>query len=134
MARRLVLLITVVAALGGAASADAKQLTRYEIGGGIAGHYDKLVISTGGTADQTGDSGEHHFRVSSTRLHALKRALRAARFSTLKRQYKPKFQVFDGTVQSVRYRGKTVSIYSGAENIPNRLERVIRRVSRLMRS
>ena len=120
--------------LAAPATAGAKQLTRdRNPGGGIAGRYDKLVISTGGKADQTGDSGEHHFTVRAKQLRALKRELRAARFSTLKRRYKPKFQVFDGTVQAIRYRGKTVSVYLGAEGIPDRLSKVIRRLSRIMR-
>jgi hypothetical protein len=131
--RRLTILLATLAALVGAASAEAKQLTRYDIGGGIAGRYDRLVIATDGEAHQTGDAGDHQFTVKARQLRALKRELRAARFKTLKREYKPKFQVFDGTIQTIRYRGKTVSIYTGAENIPNRLEKVIRRVSRLMR-
>ena len=133
MARRLIVVVIALAALTGAASAEAKQLTRYEIGGGIAGRYDRLVIQTDGKASQTGDSAEREFTVSSKQLRALKRELKAAKFSTLKRQYKPKFQVFDGTIQAIRYRGKTVSIYTGAENIPKRLSKVVRRISRLVR-
>jgi hypothetical protein len=130
---RLTLLLAGLAVLLGAASAEAKQLTRYDVGGGLAGRYDRLVIATDGKADQTGDAGEHHFTVSPKQLRALKRELKAARFSTLKRQYKPEFQVFDGTTQTVRYRGKAVSIYTEAK-IPERLERVLRRISRIMRS
>ena len=88
--RRRAALLTVLATLaGGAASAEAKQLTRYDVGGGIAGRVDHLVITTGGTATQTGSSGDHTFRLSTRSLHALKRDLRDARFSSLKRSYKP---------------------------------------------
>jgi hypothetical protein len=132
VARRLIPLIVVVGALVGAASAEAKQLTRYETGGGLAGHYDKLTISTGGKADQTGDSGEHDFTLSAKTLRALKRELRAAKFKTLKRSYKPDVIVFDGTTQRITYRGRAVSIYTGAE-IPKRLSTVLRRISRIMR-
>ena len=60
MARRLILLLTVLAALTGAASAEAKQLTKYQVGGGLAGRYSELTVQTDGRALQTGDSGEHH--------------------------------------------------------------------------
>jgi hypothetical protein len=131
--RRLTLLMTALAVLLGTASAEAKQLTRYDVGGGLAGRFDRLVVATDGEAHQSGDSGEHHFTVSTKNLRGLKRELKAAKFKTLKRQYKPKFQVFDGITQTIRYRGKAVSIYSGAENIPDRLEKVLRRISRIMR-
>jgi hypothetical protein len=133
VARRLIL-AALALSLAAPATAGAKQLTRYDVGGGIAGRYDRLIVATDGKAHQTGDSGEHRFTVSSKQLRALKRELKAARFSSLKRQYKPKFQVFDGITQTIRYRGKAVSIYSGADNIPTRLSRVLRRISRILRS
>jgi hypothetical protein len=132
VARRLILLLAVLAALTGAASAEAKQLTRYEVGGGLAGRYDKLTIATNGEARQTGDSGDHHWTVSAKKLRGLKRALTAAHFKTLKRQYKPKAQVFDGTTSTVRYRGRSVSVYSGA-TLPDRLSKVLNRLGRIMR-
>jgi hypothetical protein len=133
VARRLTFLVALVVCLAAPATAGAKQLTRYDVGGGIAGRYDRLIVATDGEAHQTGDSGEHDFTVSSKNLRALKRALKAAKFSTLKRRYKPEFQVFDGTVQSVRYRGKTVTVYTAAE-IPKRLSKVLSRISRILRS
>ena len=131
--RRRAALLTVVAVLAGAASAEAKQLTRYDVGGGIAGRVDQLVITTGGTATQTGSSGDHRFKLSTRSLRALKRDLRDARFSTLKRRYRPSRTVFDGIGQSVRYRGKTVSVSTGAQ-YPKRLARVLERLARLMRN
>jgi hypothetical protein len=133
VARRLIL-AALALSLAAPATAGAKQLTRYDVGGGIAGRYDRLIVATDGKAHQTGDSGEHRFTVSPKQLRTLKRELKAARFSSLKRQYKPKFQVFDGITQTIRYRGKAVSIYSGADNIPKRLYRVLRRISRILRS
>ena len=124
--------IVLAALLAGAASAEAKQLTRYDVGGGIAGRVDHLVITTGGTATQTGSSGDHKFQPLDSSLRALKRDLRDARFSTLKRRYRPSRTVFDGIGQSVRYRGKTVSVSTGAE-YPRRLARVLERLARLMR-
>ena len=131
--RRLVVTLVILAAfLTGAASAEAKQLTRYDVGGGIAGRADHLVISTTGAATQTGSSGDKSFQLSPRSLRALKRDLRDARFSTLKRRYRPRRTVFDGIGQSVRYRGKTVSVSSGAQ-YPKRLARVLERLARLMR-
>ena len=132
MARRLILLLAVLAALTGAASAEAKQLTKYQTGGGLAGLFSELTIQTDGTAHQTGDSGDHRFTVGPKRLRALKRDLKAARFKTLKRDYQPKGILLDGTTTIVRYRGRSVSVYSGAE-LPKRLEKVINRLSRLLR-
>jgi hypothetical protein len=130
--RRTVILLVLAACLTGAASAEAKQLTRYAVGGGIAGRADKLVISTGGTATQTGSSGDHRFRLSTRQLRALKSDLKAARFSSLKRRYRPSRTVFDGIGQSVTYRGKTVSVSSGA-SYPKRLARVLERLARHLR-
>jgi len=130
--RRRAALLTVLAVLTGAASAEAKQLTRYDVGGGIAGRADHLVISTTGAATQAGSSGDKRFQLSTRSLRALKRDLRDARFSTLKRRYRPSRTVFDGIGQSVRYRGKTVSVSSGAQ-YPKRLARVLERLARLMR-
>jgi hypothetical protein len=130
--RRFVTLLIVLGALTGAASADAKQLTRYDVGGGIAGRVDQLVITTGGTATQSGSSGDHRFKLSTRQLRDLKRDLKAARFDSLKRRYRPSRTVFDGIGQSVRYRGKTVSVSSGAK-YPKRLARVLERLARLMR-
>ena len=132
MARRLILLLAVLAALTGAASAEAKQLTKFQVGGGLAGRFSELTIQTDGKAHQTGDS-DHRFTVGPKRLRALKRDLKAARFKTLKRDYRPEGQVFDGTTTVVRYRGRSVWVYTGAE-IPKRLEKVIGRLSRLLRS
>jgi hypothetical protein len=132
--RRLTVALTALAVLLGTASAEAKQLTRYDVGGGIAGRHDRLIVATNGEATQTGDSGDHRFTVSAKNLRGLERELKAAKFKSLKRQYKPKFQVFDGITQTIRYRGKAVSIYSGADNIPTRLQKVMRRISRIMRS
>jgi hypothetical protein len=130
--RRRAALLCVLALLTGAASAEARQLTRYDVGGGIAGRADTLVITTGGSATQSGSSGDHEFKLSTRSLRALERDLRAARFSTLRRRYRPRTTVFDGIARSVRYRGKTVSVSTGAR-YPERLARVLERLARLMR-
>jgi hypothetical protein len=132
VARRLTLVLTVLVALAGAASAEAKTLVRYEVGGGIAGRADRLVVEHNGSAHQTGDSGKHEFKVSSERLRGLKRALKAARFASLQRRYAPDRVVVDGMSRLVRYRGRTVTVSTGAD-VPKRLERVLSRLGRIMR-
>jgi hypothetical protein len=120
-------LMLVMAAPAGAAT----RLVRYDVGGGIAGIQKRLVVDRDGSARQSGDT-TRRFTVSTTQLRRLKRELEAARFGSLKRSYRPDVPVFDGTTQSVRYKGFEVSVYTGAD-VPDRLERVLRRLSGLMR-
>ena len=131
--RRAAVLLALLTCLAAPATAGAKQLTRYDVGGGLAGRYDSVTISTGGKAHQFGDGGEHRWTVSTKKLRGLKRAFKAARWSSLKREYRPDTPVFDGTTQTVTYRGKQITISTGGE-IPDRLQRVIARIRRLMRS
>jgi hypothetical protein len=116
------------------ATAHAKQLVRYELTGGFAPRSDRLVIDRDGSAWQTGSrrSGSQHFTVPAKQLRALKRELKAARFRSLKRRYQPQFPVLDGITQTATYKGRSVSVYSGAK-VPVRLRRVLSRLSRLMR-
>jgi hypothetical protein len=131
--RRLVLLVALLATFATTASAEAKRLVRYDITGGLVGISERLVVDTDGSAFQTGRrGGDQRFTVSATQLRALKRELKAARFRSLKRRYEPDFRVFDGTTQTVRHNGRSVSVYTGAD-VPARLSRVLRRLSRLMR-
>ena len=57
---------------------------------------------------------------------------RAARFTSLKHSYRPDRLVFDSTTQLVRHRGRTVAVSTGAD-VPARLQRVLRRLGRLLR-
>ncbi len=109
----------------------ATRLVRYDVAGGLAGVYNRLVVDRDGSARQSGDS-TRRFEVSTTQLRRLKRELEDARFGSLKRSYRPKFPVSDGTTQSVRYKGIEVDVYTGAD-VPDRLARVLRRLSGLMR-
>ena len=120
-------LVLVMAAPAGAAT----RLVRYDVSGGIAGISERLVVDRDGNARQSGDT-TRRFKVSSAQLRKLKRELEAARFGSLKRSYEPDEQVFDGTTQSVRYKGFEVSVYTGAD-VPDRLGRVLRRLGNLMR-
>jgi hypothetical protein len=109
----------------------ATRLVRYDVAGGIRGMSERLVIDRDGSARQTGDE-TRHFKISAAQLRKLKRDLDDAHFGSLKRSYRPKTPVFDGITQSVRYKGFEVSVSSGAQ-VPDRLGRVLRRLSGLMR-
>ena len=132
--RRLAALLAVVATFAATATAEAKQLVRYSVGGGLAGTRGQLVVARDGTARQTGDrSGDdHRFTLSAKQQRALRRDLKHARFTTLKRSYEPRYVVNDGVGQSVTYKGRTVYVSTGA-TYPDRLERLLRRLGRLMR-
>jgi hypothetical protein len=131
--RKLAVLVVLLATFATTASAEAKRLVRYDITGGIAGISERLVVDTDGSAFQTGRrGGDQRFTVSAKQLRALKRELKAAHFRSLKRRYEPDLRVFDGTTQTVRHNGRSVSVFTGAD-VPARLARVLRRLSRVMR-
>ncbi len=115
------------------AAADAKVLVRYDLTGGLAARSEHLVIDGDRQARQTSSrGGSHHFKVSARQQRALRRELKAARFSSLRRVYRPDYPVNDGLAQSVSYSGHRVIVYTGAD-FPARLHTVIRRLGRLMR-
>jgi hypothetical protein len=124
--------LAVAAVLVCAASAEASQLVRYERGGGFTGRSVRLVVDNGGGARQTeGRTGaDRRFKISVSRLHALKRELKAADFSSLKRAYKPDYVVNDGISQSVTYKGRTVVVSTGGHP-PARLRKVLDRLAGL---
>jgi hypothetical protein len=127
--------LVLATSLATAAPAEATQLVRYDTSGGLAGRSMRLVVSAGGTAVQTDrDSTDDskRFKISISQLHALKRELKAAQFSTLKRRYEPKHTVFDGISQGVTYKGKTVVVSTGGDP-PERLRKVLNRLARLAR-
>jgi hypothetical protein len=128
--RSTLLAVVLVLALAAPARA-ATRLVRYDVGGGIAGVSERLVVDRDGSARQSGDT-TRRFTVSAAQLRRLKHELEAARFGSLKRTYRPKVPVSDGITQSVRYKGFEVSVSTGAD-VPDRLARVLRRLSNLMR-
>ena len=132
--RCLAALVAVLAGFAATATAEAKRLVRYDVGGGIAGISERLIVARDGTARQSGRrSGDvHRFMLSAKQLRGLRRDLKNARFSTLKRSYRPKYVVNDGIGQAVTYKGPTVSVSTGAK-YPARLERLLERLGRLLR-
>jgi hypothetical protein len=130
---RLAVVLALIALLAAPASAGAKRLVRYDVGGGLAGRSATLTVDRSGTARQTGNSSAaKRFKVSATQLRALERELTAARFSSLKRSYRPAYTVADGITEVVTYKGRAVSVSTGAK-VPKRLDRVLSRLARLMR-
>ena len=129
--RRLAVLIAFLV-LAVPATADAKRLVRYDITGGLAPSSERLVVDRDGSARQTGRDGTRRFTLTAKQLSGLKHDLKASRFKTLRRTYQPDFPVLDGQTQTTTYKGRAVSVYSGAK-VPKRLSRVTRRLARLMR-
>jgi hypothetical protein len=130
--RRLVFVLAVLATFAATASAEAKQLVRYGIYGGIAGMNETLTVSTGGTAKQSGKrTSPRSSKVSSKELRGLKHDLKAAHFKTLKKNYRPHYVVNDGITQTVTYKGHTVSVSTGSK-APKRLQPVLERLARLL--
>ena len=131
--RRLAVLIAVLATFATTATAEAKVLVRYDVSGGLAGRIERLVIDGDRQARQTSSrGGSRRFKVSAKQQRALRRELKAARFSSLRRVYQPDYVVNDGIAQSVTYKGRQVVVYTGA-SFPARLHAVLRRLGRLMR-
>jgi hypothetical protein len=128
--RTTLLAVVLVLAMTAPAGA-ATRLVRYDVAGGIAGMSKRLVVDRDGSARQSGDT-TRRFRVPATQLRRLKRELEDAHFGSLERSYRPKTPVFDGISQSVRYKGFEVTVSTGAQ-VPDRLGRVLRRLSSLMR-
>ena len=124
------LLVALVAAVSGAPVAGARTLVSYEVTGGFAGTSDIVTVSTTGVVRSADRRGRARDRLSEARLGALRRALRDARFSTLKRRYAPKGVVNDGLVQTVRHAGRTVVVETGGRP-PARLRRLLARLDAL---
>jgi hypothetical protein len=131
--RRLVILLTLLVTLAASATAEARVLVRYDVAGGLSGMGERLTVDSERTARQTGKrAGNHRFRLSAKEFRALKRELKAAHFGSLRRFYGPTRIVNDGITQTVAYKGHLVSVSTGGDP-PARLERVLRRLGRLMR-
>jgi hypothetical protein len=125
----LALALTLVLAAPAGAST---RLVRYDEFGGLAAITIHLYVNTDGSARQTGNHGQRRFQLSAAQLRKLKRELKAARFESLKRSYRPDTPVLDGGTQTVAYNGHKVDVDTGAD-IPSRLERLLRRLDSLVR-
>jgi hypothetical protein len=131
MGRRIVMLLTAATLLAGAAPANARNLVHYERTGGFAGFDDAVTVSTGGAVKVAHRTGTRRFSLSHTRLVSLRKAVRDARFGTLKARYAPPSMIADGIRETVRHDGRTVTVETGG-NPPARLARLLDRLTRLM--
>jgi hypothetical protein len=131
MRRRIIPLLVAAGVLAGAAPANARTLVRYERTGGFAGFDDAVTVSTGGAVKVARRTGTRHFSLSHARLAALRKAVRDARFGTLKARYAPPSMVADGIRETVRHDGRSVTVETGG-NPPARVRRLLDRLSRLM--
>ena len=94
----------------------ARDRVRWETGGGIAWVTGtNLTVHTDRTARAEAFGKAAGFRLGDRRWAQLGRRLRAARFGTLQRVYRPEFPVADGMYDEVRYRGRAVPSSPGAK-------------------
>jgi hypothetical protein len=90
-----------------------------------------LVVYTDHTAvaEENGSAGER-VRITDREWAKLTGRLRAARFRTLEQRYAPEPIFPDSTYDTVRYRGREVTVWTGGEP-PARLRRLLRHIWRL---
>jgi hypothetical protein len=116
------------AALALPAPAASAPLVRWQVTGGLAPRDSSLVVQRDRTARV---DGVREVTLGAREFRRLKDRLAAARFKTLKRRYEPDVIVADGITQTVRHRGKAVSVATGAEDVPRRLSRLLRVLGRI---
>src|SRR4051794_12074526 len=118
-------LLVVIALLAVPAPAAASTLVTYSRVGGIAGESTSLVVQRDRHAERSSNRGDDRsWRLSRKRYRGLRDALRAAHFATLAPRYEPAYVVNDGFTETVRFRGHSVSVSTGADP-PPRLERAL---------
>ncbi|UGS36309.1 hypothetical protein [Capillimicrobium parvum] len=126
-------LVAVGLALAGAGAghASARTLIEADRTGGFAGVDDHLVVRVGGAGTYTGRDGRHRpLRPAATR--EVRRVLRGSDFASLRGSYRPRGVVADAFEYRISYRGRTVVYVDGAENVPDRLSRILSALSDLM--
>ena len=114
------LVAAAAAATAGQVEATSQPLVLYTRSGGFIGVQDSMKVFRDGTVTST--NGD--FRLSPSRLAALRTRLRAARFPTLLRRYRAEYPIADGFVYGVSYLGRTVVVNEEAK-APLRLRRVL---------
>jgi hypothetical protein len=111
VALAVLVLVATPAAAAGPAEAQQRPLVVYTRTGGFMGVHDSMKISRDGKVPST--NGD--FRLSARRIATLRVRLRAARFPTLKREYKADYPVADGFLYGVTYGGKRVLVNQDAD-------------------
>jgi hypothetical protein len=115
------------------APAGAKTLLRWSTGGGIAGSASEMVVHRNHRAHAVEDrdaGSAKDFKLTQREWARLRKRLAASHFRTLHAEYKPPAPVPDGTYESVRYRGHTVTVSTGGVP-PGRLERLLTTLYRI---
>jgi len=102
-----------------AASAPSPVLVSFRQTGGFVGVERSVTVRRSGAV--TGEN-VHVSTLSHARLTALRDALEAARWKTLKSSYAPEVHVADGFLYAITYGGRTIRIDQGA-TLPPRLAR-----------
>jgi hypothetical protein len=121
-------LIAAAAALALPAPASSAPLVRWQVAGGLAPRDSSIVVHRDRTARV---DNVREVTLGGREFRRLKDRLAAARFKTLKQSYEPDVIVFDGITQTVRHRGRSVSVSTGAQDVPRRLSRLLRVLGRI---
>jgi hypothetical protein len=117
MVLAVLLALAVVALQAGAAPSPV--LVSFRQTGGFVGVDRSVVVRRSGAVTA---ANVHVSSLSRARLTALRDALQAARWRTLKSRYAPKVHVADGFQYAITYGGRTIRIDQGA-TLPPRLGR-----------
>ena len=120
----------VALALAAPAGAAGKPQVAWTISGGIAVTTAGLTVYADHHARADVDGERARFHLTDREWSTLRARLRAARFGTLAPRYAPAQRVPDGTSETVRHRGRTVTVETGGDP-PRRLVRLLRHLSRL---
>jgi hypothetical protein len=128
---RITVIVALLALTAVAAEArPAKPLVTFEQTGGFAGIERGLVVLRSGAVVSDGLPLATS-RLGPARLRALRTALVAARFATLRRTYESEEQLDDGYVYRITYGKRTIRIEEGAK-LPPRLQRPVRLLTDLI--
>ena len=122
-----------VALAAGALAAPAEAArtkVKWNGGGGLAGISVSLTVYADRTAQAETSGKTADFTLTPREWTRLTDRLRAARFRTLERRYAPEPIWPDSTADTVRYRGREVTVWTGGEP-PRRLTRLLRCIWRL---
>ena len=110
----LAVLIALFAVLAVPASADAKRLVRYDVGGGLAGRSSTLIVDCGGTARQTATAARPSASRCRRRSFARSSASSRPPGSARSAQHRPAYTVADGSPRSSPTRAAR-SVSTGAK-------------------
>ena len=102
-----------------AASAPSPVLVSFRQTGGFVGVERSVTVRRSGAVTA---KNVHVSTLSHARFTALRDALEAARWKTLKSSYAPEVHVADGFLYAITYGGRTIRIDQGA-TLPPRLAR-----------